>query len=176
MKTLALATLALVACHKDQAKPTLPAPVAAEPAAKQEPAKPQPPTPASPNISVSDDLAKQCTLRLDNTDQAPKFNYDGFELLPSDREVLDKVATCLTSGPLKGKKLQLVGRADPRGTEEYNLGLGSRRAHAVSEYLGRLGVTGRQLSETTRGALDARGTDDGSWLVDRRVDLELRQD
>ena len=87
--------------------------------------------------------------------------------------MLDQIATCVTSGPLKGKRLHLVGRADPRGTEEYNLGLGDRRAHTVQSYLSRLGLTGNQVATTTRGALDASGTDDGSWRTDRRVDLEL---
>ncbi|HEX4416858.1 MAG TPA: OmpA family protein, partial [Kofleriaceae bacterium] len=104
----------------------------------------------------------------------PQFDYDKDELTPEDRAVLDQLATCLTSGALKGKAISLIGRADPRGTEEYNLGLGSRRAASVSQYLGRLGVAEPQMAVTTRGALEATGTDESSWKQDRRVDIQLR--
>ncbi|HEU0030321.1 MAG TPA: OmpA family protein [Kofleriaceae bacterium] len=131
------------------------------------------PTPASPSLTVSDELARQCKLHLSNAQQAPKFGYDEAELLPADRDVLQQLAQCLLTGPLKDKRVQLVGRADPRGTDEYNLGLGSRRAETVRTYLQRLGVPGDRLAPTTRGELDASGNDEASWQRDRRVDLEL---
>jgi peptidoglycan-associated lipoprotein len=134
-------------------------------------------TPAAPpesRVGVSDDLIKQCRLHFASTDRAPKFAYNDEELLPADRDILQQVANCLTSGPLKGKAVQLVGRSDPRGTDEYNLGLGTRRAQSVSTYLIRLGVPNTQLATTTRGEIDANGTDESSWQSDRRVDLELR--
>ena len=132
------------------------------------------PVVASPNLTVAGDLARRCELRFNSTPQAPKFDLDRFELLPEDRDVLDQVASCLTTGPLRGRTVQLVGRADPRGTEEYNLGLGSRRAESVSTYLQRLGVPAQQLQASTRGAMDATGADESGWRTDRRVDLELR--
>ncbi|HEY4239497.1 MAG TPA: OmpA family protein [Kofleriaceae bacterium] len=130
--------------------------------------------PASPNLAVGDRLAEACGLHIDNVQTAPKFDFDAAALEPADRDLLQQVATCLTTGPLHGKTLQLVGRADPRGTSEYNLGLGSRRANEVTAYLERLGVKSPQLSPTTRGALDANGTDDASYRTDRRVDLVLK--
>jgi peptidoglycan-associated lipoprotein len=131
------------------------------------------PVAASPNVGVSDELAKQCSLRFANAENAPKFGYDQAELLPSDRDVLQQIADCLVNGPLKGRSVQLVGRADPRGTDEYNLGLGERRAEHVRTYLERLGVPSQRLSPTTRGELDAAGTDENGWQRDRRVDLQL---
>jgi peptidoglycan-associated lipoprotein len=131
------------------------------------------PVAASPNLTVAGDLARKCMLRFNNEPQAPKFDFGRFELLPEDRDVLDQVASCLTTGPLRGQTAQLIGRADPRGTEEYNLGLGARRADAVVQYLQDRGVSPGQLSQTTRGALDATGTDEDGWLDDRRVDLKL---
>jgi peptidoglycan-associated lipoprotein len=131
------------------------------------------PVPASPHVGVSDDLAKQCSLRFANADQAPKFGYNEAELLPSDRDILQQVAQCLLKGPLQGRNVQLIGRADPRGTDEYNLGLGTRRAENVRTYLQRLGVPASQLAPTTRGALDASGSDETGWQRDRRVDLQL---
>lgn len=171
LTTLGLLALGLAAgCHKDPVKTTLPTPTQTSTAKTD---TPKPPDQGTANLGVGDELAKQCNLKLASPQQAPKFAFDQFELLPADRDVLDAIAQCVTSGPLKGKRLALVGRADPRGTDEYNMGLGSRRAHTVGEYLGRLGVAQTQLKETTRGAIDATGTDDSSWMQDRRVDVQL---
>jgi peptidoglycan-associated lipoprotein len=168
----------VMACSHNQPAPkiaTVPPPAAPAAAAPAPEATPAPaPKPASPNLAVSDDLGKQCSLHFDDQQQAPKFDYDQFQLLPEDRNILDQVATCITSGPLKGRKVQLIGRADPRGTAEYNLALGDRRARTVVDYLKRLGVDTSQVATLTRGALDATGNNEGSWRVDRRVDLELR--
>lgn len=178
MKRLPLslvAAVAVIGCSHN--KP----PVAAVPMAPPapaiskatEPAANPATVPVSPNVAVASDVAQRCSLHFNSTPKAPKFDFDRFELLPQDRDVLEQVATCLTTGPLQGHTVQLVGRADPRGNEEYNLGLGTQRADSVRAYLQRLGVSTRQLSETTRGALDATGTDEAGWQVDRRVDLQL---
>jgi len=151
------------------------------PVATAQPAAPAKATPAaapatpvaSPNVAVSGDLAQACKLRFANVDQAPKFSYDDTDLLPSDRDILQQIADCLMRGPLQGKSVQLVGRTDPRGTDEYNLGLGNRRAQTVRSYLERLGVPSTRLAPTTRGEIDANGTDETGWQRDRRVDLEL---
>lgn len=127
----------------------------------------------SPHVAASTDLAAQCKLQFANQTTAPKFTYNEAELLPADRNVLQQVAECLLRGPLQGRTVQLVGHADPRGTDEYNLGLGTRRAETVRTYLQRLGVPASRLSPTTRGELDASGQDETSWQRDRRVDLEL---
>jgi outer membrane protein OmpA-like peptidoglycan-associated protein len=171
MKRLSLVVLIVsAACsHPTQVKST--ASVAPAPAAHAGPVAKA--TPVSPSVAVGDSLAKQCELRLGNPQAAPKFDYDTSELAPADRDVLQQIATCVTTGPLKGKKLELTGRADPRGTEEYNLGLGSRRAGSVKTFLQRLGVGDGQLGETTRGALDANGTDENGWSTDRRVDITV---
>lgn len=131
------------------------------------------PVAASPNVAVSPDLAAQCKLTFANVQQAPKFEYNDTDLLAEDRQILQQVAECVLRGPLQGRNVGLVGRADPRGTAEYNLGLGNRRAESVRTYLERLGVPASRLSPTTRGDLDARGKDEAGWQLDRRVDLKL---
>lgn len=180
MKTITMLALALVlacaaGCSKDKAKEnTTPDPPAEGPAAA--PATPEPDVkadqPVSPSLAVSADIATACGITAPATPN-PKFDYDQDDLTEEDRGVLTTLATCLTTGALKGKRVSLIGRADPRGTEEYNLGLGSRRAHTVGQYLTRLGVAQAQLAVTTRGALDAAGTDEESWRQDRRVDVQL---
>ncbi len=171
---LAAAATAVGCSHsKPQVVAPSPAPPTVAANTSEPPATTSAPVAASPNLAVTSDLVRQCALRFNSTPQAPKFDFDRFELLPEDRDVLDQVASCLTSGPLRGRTVQLVGRADPRGTEEYNLGLGTRRAESVLQYLEHLGVSPGQLSQTTRGALDATGTDEAGWHEDRRVDLRL---
>lgn len=164
-------------CSKDKAKAqTTPTPPAAAPAAaaqaKKSAADVKADQPVSPSLSVSADIAAACGLKASGN-PTPKFDYDKDELTEDDRAVLAQLATCLTTGALKGKPVLMIGRADPRGTEEYNMGLGSRRAHSVSQYLVRLGVPQPQLEVSTRGAIDATGTDEAGWRQDRRVDVQL---
>jgi peptidoglycan-associated lipoprotein len=125
------------------------------------------------NLNVSEELLRRCNVTFNNTERAPKFDFDDAELLPQDRDVLEQIAKCVTTGPLKGRKLALVGRADPRGEVEYNMALGERRADSVRDYLTRLGVASGSLSQTSRGELDAEGIDEDSWKRDRRVDIAL---
>ena len=176
MLIFVLATV--VGCGHDKPKVVQPTPeVAQKPEAT--PDKPAAAvtadTQVSPGIAISGDLATMCNIKSTMTTKtSPQFEYDKDELTSDDRAVLDQLATCLTTGALKGKAVALIGRADPRGTEEYNLGLGSRRAASVGQYLGRLGVTEPQMAVTTRGALEATGTDETGWRNDRRVDVQLK--
>ncbi len=131
---------------------------------------------ADPNkmaVNVDADIIKACNLKFENIEEAPKFDFDSEALTPGERNVLEAVAKCLTTGPLKGRSVQLVGRADPRGPNEYNMGLGARRAHTSHDFLGSLGVAQDKMSEPSRGELDATGTDENGWRKDRRVDVKL---
>ena len=178
MKTITLALLATAAfgCHHDKKATTTPVPTNDKPAATEQ-TKPAPQVTqdqqVSPNLALSGDIVQLCGIKAASLTADPHFDYNKDELTPEDRTVLDQLATCMTTGALKGKAVALVGRADARGTEEYNLGLGSRRASSVSSYLEHLGVGQPQLAVTTRGALDATGNDDSSWAHDRRVDLSV---
>ncbi len=179
-KTFGFIALALVAaCHHDAAKPVTPTtPVAdATPPPANTETKPPPAVTAdqqvSPGIAMSSDIASLCGIKpVANVN--PKFDYDKDELTSDDRNILQQLGTCMMTGPLKGKQVALIGRADPRGTEEYNLGLGSKRASSVGSFLSRLGVQQTQLGITTRGALDATGTDEAGYRADRRVDIQLK--
>jgi len=117
---------------------------------------------------------RACNVRFDNVDRAPKFDFADADLLPEDRTLLQQVAQCVTTGPLKHRSLRLAGRADPRGGLEYNMTLGDHRADTVRRYLGGLGVDTKRIAETSRGELDATGTDETGWRQDRRVDIALQ--
>ena len=126
------------------------------------------------NLTISNEIATACGIQLNDVDSAPKFDFDQSALEPQDEEVLTQVARCVTTGPLKGRTLELVGRADPRGEEEYNFALGEHRADSVRSYLTQMGVDPQKVGESSRGKLDATGTDEQGWAKDRRVDITLK--
>jgi len=163
---LAAALAALgVACggSKKQAK-TAEAPIASETDKKA--------TPTADGVSISPELKKIC--KIEDT-SIPRFGYDSATLDPGTVTTLQKLAECLTTGPLKGKRVKLVGRADPRGPEQYNMVLGAARADQVRRYLSDRGVGDAAMTITSRGELDATGVDESGWSFDRRVDVELAQ-
>lgn len=129
---------------------------------------------ASSTIYLSDQLREACKLTtIESVASAPKFAFDESDIQPDDRDVLAQVAQCLTTGPLKGQHVKLIGRADPRGTQEYNMALGARRSSSVMSYLEQSGVPSSQMTDTSRGELDATGTSPQDWHLDRRVDIDL---
>jgi peptidoglycan-associated lipoprotein len=122
-------------------------------------------------LHVSDAIARACGLP--RSDAAPKFDFDSATIPPQDRDLLAAIARCVMEGALRGRSLSLVGRADMRGEDEYNMSLGESRADTVQRYLHDLGVGRERLVATSRGKMDAKGTDDATMALDRRVDIEL---
>ncbi len=164
-----LGAITLVACAHEPPPP--PPRVAPIPPPATLNAAPAPPA-KDPAVNVSKDILDACNITI--PDRAPKFDFDSSNLSSAEKEVLDLVAKCLTSGPLQGKGVRLIGRADPRGEQEYNMDLGENRATSVRKYLTGLGVAGARMAITSRGALDATGTDEAGWFKDRRVDVTLQ--
>ncbi len=159
------AALALPACAKSEPPPRAPATAAPAPV-------PPPTASKSPTrgvVQISADIRKACGI----SDADAHFAFDSSRIRSGDQPVLEKLATCFSTGPLKGRQMRLVGHADPRGDEEYNLVLGGSRAAAVKSYLVRLGLPDRLAATTSRGEMDAHGTDEGSWAEDRRVNVLL---
>jgi peptidoglycan-associated lipoprotein len=121
------------------------------------------------DVALSRSIRDLC--KIDDSDRSPKFDFDSSQLSSADRDILQQVARCMTDGALKGKSIELIGRADPRGEQEYNMTLGSSRATAAHKYLVGLGIDDGRMKETSRGALDATGHDEEGWSKDRRVDI-----
>ncbi len=120
-------------------------------------------------INISDEIRKACGI----SDADAYFDFDSANVQSEARNVLNKLAKCFIDGPLKGRKMNLVGHADPRGEEEYNMVLGGRRADNVQHFLVSAGLPTGQAMTTSRGEMDATGTDEAGWAKDRRVDVVL---
>jgi len=127
------------------------------------------PSPTSSNVSISDEIRSKCGI----SDADAYFPFDSAHVTSTDHSPLDQVAKCFTQGPLAGRSVKLVGRADPRGPSDYNLTLGQSRADAVGSYLSARGLSKDKAQPTSRGSMDASGTDESGWQHDRRVDVLL---
>jgi len=166
----AVVSLALVACGGS--KPPAAAPTAANAPPASTAPTPQTTAAQSPtasNVSISDEIRTKCGI----PDADAYFTFDSSHLTTSDRAPLDLVARCFVSGPLAGHSVKLVGRADPRGESDYNITLGQSRADAVGSYLDGRGLAKGKTLTTSRGSMDASGSDESGWQHDRRVDVML---
>jgi peptidoglycan-associated lipoprotein len=113
------------------------------------------------------DKAVESALKMIN------FDFDSYVLSQPARDVLYNNADYLLK-KYKGK-VKLEGHCDERGSDEYNLALGEKRAKAAMEYLSTLGVPPEQLSIISYGKerpLDA-GHGDESWAKNRRVEFVI---
>lgn len=102
------------------------------------------------------------------------FGFDRSDLTVEARSVLDAKLPVLRSNP--GVSLMIEGHADERGSDEYNLALGMRRADAASRYLAGFGIEPRRLQTATMGEsepLDG-GHDEGAWAQNRRAEFHTR--
>ncbi len=148
------------------------APPAPPPAAPVTASNPKPDDdPSKGNINISDEIKKACGI----SDAEAYFAYDSANIREQDKAVLNKLAVCFTTGPLKGREMRLVGHADSRGEEDYNMILGQKRADNVKSAVVNAGMTAAKTLTTSRGELDATGSDEASWAKDRRVDIVLGQ-
>ena len=101
------------------------------------------------------------------------FGYDRFDLNETARNVLRGQAEWLQLYP--NVSAVIAGHADERGTRNYNLALGARRADSVKDYLISLGVNPRRLTSVSFGKerpVDARSNDEG-WARNRNVHTNL---
>lgn len=101
------------------------------------------------------------------------FDFDRAELRPEVQAELDKYVNILRNG---NQNLRLEGHADERGTTEYNLALGERRANAISNYLVVNGVARNRIETVSYGEERpaASGHDESSYAQNRRVEVILR--
>lgn len=99
------------------------------------------------------------------------FDFDSYELRPDDADVAARHGIQLADNP--GRNVRLEGHADERGSREYNIGLGERRAQAVRQALMSLRVPSTRLATVSFGEERPAvfGQDDASLAANRRVEI-----
>ncbi len=174
--SLLAVSLAAAACGSDpKPPPAAPSGGTDEPTAAPAPAPAAEPAPAKDKdpkratLNISEEIQKACGITASDA----HFGFDSSNIRASDHAVLDKLAKCFISGPLAGRRMRLVGHADPRGADEYNMALGGDRAENVKRFVVSKGLAANRMETSSRGELEATGTDEASWFRDRRVDIML---
>ena len=101
------------------------------------------------------------------------FDFDKSDLKPEARMVLEKKAAWLRANP--EYKVRIEGHCDERGTNEYNLALGERRANSASRYLNALGVSADRMSTISYGEERPVCTEhnESCWSKNRRDEFKL---
>jgi peptidoglycan-associated lipoprotein len=104
------------------------------------------------------------------------FEFDSATLTKDAQERLTSVGAILTQHP--ELKVRIEGNADERGSEQYNLALGQRRADSAKKYLDNLGVKRQQITSISFGAEKpkATGHDEEAWKQNRRDDVNAQKD
>lgn len=105
--------------------------------------------------------------------QTVYFGYDRFDLSETTRRTLKENATKLQAHP--EWRVRIDGHCDERGTIEYNLELGAKRARSVLDYLGQLGVDVTRLEVRSFGEErpQAAGSDEAAWSQNRRAEFTV---
>jgi peptidoglycan-associated lipoprotein len=162
MKKIALAVtvcsvIALSACKKEAPAELPPAP--------QDTSAPTPPPRVNGPIPGSQEHFRQAMAGRDTI----YFDTDMFNIDAEDQGALREQANYLSQYP--NVRATIEGHADERGTREYNLALGERRANAAKNYLISLGVAADRLSVVSYGKERpvALGSDEASWARNRRA-------
>ena len=146
---------------------TTPPPTTVEPVAKQ-PVQEAPvvdvadkPAPAEPQPMIRDDL------------QTVFFEYDSYALSESARQALKGNAAWLLVNPQT--HVTIAGHCDERGSDEYNLALGERRAMTVRDFLTGLGVPmdGNTIISFGEEQPSVNGHDETAWAKNRRVEFKV---
>lgn len=103
-----------------------------------------------------------------------RFDFDSAELSADSRARLERHAAFLAADP--AAKARLEGHTDERGTQEYNMALGERRARAAAIYLQSLGVSAERLDPISYGETKPAtdGEDEAAWAESRRVEVSYR--
>jgi peptidoglycan-associated lipoprotein len=131
---------------------------------------------AARQAAAAAEMARQAKFKND-AEAALKdinFEFDQSDIREVDKAKLQAIADFLKAYP--DAKIQIAGNCDERGTVEYNLALGERRAHAALSYLTGLGVVEARLSTISYGKEKpkADGHDEESWLVNRNCQFTLQ--
>lgn len=156
---MATALVATAACSKKRPEVLPPAPGEA----------PAPPVGGSGTTGDAVIPGSAADFRRSVTSDTVNFGLDMYDIDAQARAILDTQAEWLARYP--GVNITIEGHCDERGTREYNLALGDRRANAAKNYLVARGVPASRISTISYGKERpaALGSDDESWAQNRRA-------
>jgi peptidoglycan-associated lipoprotein len=166
-------SLGAAACTKKAPAPAPPPPEpAAAPAAPPAPPPPPPaPAPAAPRALTEEELFAQKTLEQLNAEKPLGdvfFDLDQSSIREDGRATLTANATWMKRWT--NTRITIEGHCDERGTAEYNLGLGDRRAQSVKAYLVSLGIAADRITAVSKGKESPVCSDknEACWQRNRR--------
>jgi peptidoglycan-associated lipoprotein len=170
--TVCIAFIAAVGCGRKQPEVAPAPPPAAEPTPPpQPPPPPPPPPPPAPKPLTEEEIFAKKTLDELNAEKPladVQFDYDSAALSEQARGNLDKNAGWLKRW--SSTRILVEGHCDSRGTNEYNLALGERRADAARDYLVSLGVPTDRIQVVSKGEEQPFCTEENEscWSQNRR--------
>ncbi len=169
-KLLALLLAALVIAGCESKPPEQPPPPEPEPVA--EPPPPPPPPAPPPAFNTNMEPFYPGTSRL--LERVFYFEFDQSVINSADLEALQVHAEVLRDNP--ARRVVVEGHCDERGTREYNLALGERRADAVRSFLTAAGVSDSRIEMVSYGEErpDDPGQGEDSWARNRRAVMVYR--
>jgi peptidoglycan-associated lipoprotein len=175
LMALVVAGLILVGCASKAPEEEAPAP---EPVAvKPAPAKVE--VPKEPAASITGNgnvnISKGPGMGTETLDGIFYFDFDQAIVKRTGHPELDKHAKVLKANP--NFRVRLEGHADERGTREYNLALGERRANGIRSYLTAQGASRTQIEVISYGEEKPAvlGAGESSWAQNRRVAIKYRR-
>jgi peptidoglycan-associated lipoprotein len=178
---LIVTTVAASGCRSRRAVPPPQAPTPVDAPAPPEPAAPVPlpdrdfPAPPADDRDVlsQDIIEANRVARARGWIQDAFFAFDASTLDDEARQALQQSATWLRANP--EFRIRIEGHCDERGTEQYNLALGDRRANTAAAYLATLGVDRNRIETVSYGEERPfeEGSDEASWAPNRRAHLVL---
>ena len=124
--------------------------------------------------TLTDDMSPEMRAAIQQiTDGRVLFAFDKFDIKPEYKDMLKAKADLMKQFP--SVRVRIEGNCDERGTQEYNLALGERRARAAYEYLVMLGVSPSQLEMISYGKENpaVQGTGEAVWSQNRRDDFTV---
>jgi peptidoglycan-associated lipoprotein len=123
-------------------------------------------TPAAPSSTAAPGIPENASVY---------FDFDDARMKPADLATVERYGRYLTAVPAATARIE--GHADERGSREYNLALGQRRAQSLVDALKVLGVSERRVEAVSYGEERprAQGSNEQAWAQNRRADLAVRR-
>ncbi len=164
---LAIVSFTVAGCAKKQIVKPQVKPQKKQATSKPEPA-PQPKVQATPQKPV-----KKSIEQIQKELQMIHFDFDKYNIKPDTKTSLENIAKVLEDNP--DIKVQIAGYCDERGSVEYNLALGEKRAQAAKDYLVTLGVAPGRLATISYGKSDPLNPahNKKAWTENRRDEFHI---